>query len=643
MRGFQFEGSVDADASKRGTMGARAGINIKLVGGGTRQFDISDAALKSLKVHDGRSNLIFFTNGNQVTAIAARGEKCNMRVSARTGDTFTLQGDDGQSRLITLDAKTASRLHVKVGSHLQITTETATSGKILALDLVKKRDFDKFNVAARSRNDVDKHKTDVDVDVDVAKSHVARAKVDIDVAKTKKAKKADIDVVKADIDAVKTDIDGAKTKKSKKMKSDLAKLDIDQAKLDTDVARNDCGRGSSRSGNPAFANQMAKDAANDASGHNPPGLPHECVNPAGHTRGFCKSGGSASICGSGGSMGGGSAEVAVTENGHKKIKSKKTDNDVASADVDTAGGRGKCGPGKSRSGNPAYANQMAKDAANDASGHNPPGLPHECVNPAGHTRGFCKSSSSEGLCSSGGASGGSDNEVASNLEKPCGHSSSSRSHNNPAFANQMAKDAANDASGHNPPGLPHECVNPAGHTRGFCKTRSSESSAMCGGSAGGGSGTTPSDLHGGIAGRGPAAAPGTGVAPGTGLAPGSGNGGTANSAVAARGLQPSESGMRGPGAPVGAIPVAGGTFGSGTRGATRGGAPTHVLGAASGPAAGRRVAALPTRVLPVAIQPVGKKRCVWYKTGVLGASTGPYRIIGTSANGGKPVLHKKCR
>ena len=224
MRGSQFEGSVDADASKRGMMNAQAGINIRMTNGATRSFDISDAALKSLKVHDGRSNLIFFTNGNQVTAICSRGEKSNMRVSARTGDTFTLQGDDGQSRLITLDAKTASRLHVKVGSHLQVTTESATSGKILALDLVKKHDFDKFNVAARSRTDVDAAKVDID-----------RAKVDIDVAKTKKAKKVDIDIVKADIDAIKVDID---TKKTKKLDIDVAKLDIDKHKLDIDVDKN---------------------------------------------------------------------------------------------------------------------------------------------------------------------------------------------------------------------------------------------------------------------------------------------------------------------------------------------------------------------------------------------------------------------
>jgi hypothetical protein len=221
----------------------------------------------------------------------------------------------------------------------------------------------------------------------------------------------------------------------------------------------------------------------------------------------------------------------------------------------------------------------------------------------------------------------------------------------------MAKDARNDASGHNPPGLPHECVNPAGHTRGFCKTHDTESSAMCGsGSAGG---VTPSELQGGIANRN--AVPGTGAngaavnggVANRNLVPGTGASGPAavNGGVANRNLAPGPhgvavantgSGTRGPGAPVGVIPVAGGTFAPGAS-STSGG--THVLGASTGPTGKtRHVAALaPTRVLPVAIQPVGKRRCVWYKTGVLAASTGGYRIVGTSARNGKPVLHKKCR
>ncbi len=630
--GSEFEGSA-SDRDVFGA-GAKAGVHVKLSNGGTHDFSISDAALNSLKAHQGRGDLIFFTtNGQQITAVCARGEKDNMLVTARTGDTFMLRDKSGQTREITLDSKTAKRLHVKVGSDLEVTAMTATSGKIVALDLMKKHNFDKFNLSARSKTDVDVAKVDID-----------RAKADVDVAMAKKAKKADVDVVKSDIDVVKSDIDSAKTKKSKKLDSDIAKLDNDQRKLDVDVARADCGRSGSRSGNPAFANQMAKDAANDASGHNPPGLPHECVNPAGHTRGFCKSSSSGGVCG-GGSMGGGSEEVAKTDvdTKGKKSKNHKSDTEVAKADTDVAiSGAGKCGHGSSRNGNPAYANQMAKDAANDASGHNPPGLPHECVNPAGHTRGFCKSSSSESICGGGSGSGGSDTEVAANITKPCAPGTSSKNHSNPAFANQMAKDAANDASGHNPPGLPHECVNPAGHTRGFCKSHESTGSAMCGGIA-------PSNLHGGIASA-SVPAPARATVPGarnggSGTLPGGGTGAVPGPGIARAGTLPSDTrgGDRGPGSPVGMIPVAGGQFANGTRGATRGASPTHVLGASAGPTSGRRIAALPTRVLPVAIQPVGKRRCVWYKTGVLGASTGPYRIIGTSAVGGKPVLHKKCR
>ncbi len=497
MRGSEFEGNVDA-ASKRGSMGASAAINVRLSSGGTRTFGISDAALNALKKHQGRGDLIFFTtNSSEITAISARGEKSNMRVVARSGDTFTLEGNDGQTRVITLDSKTASRLQVKVGCHLQVTTNSATSGRIVALDLEKKHSFDKFSrksdidvakldvdrqkvdadtkkldvdrAKAKSTADMDVAKLDMDrrdvdidqekldidkakgkkadVDVDqqkldadrkqcdrdVALAEIDRAKTDID-TKAKKAKKADVDIVKADIDAVKSDVDTADTKKSKKLDKDIAKLDNDQRKLDLDVANGGCGRSASRSGNPAFANQMAKDAANDISGHNPPGLPHECVNPAGHTRGFCKSSSSGSMCGGGGETGGGS-------------------------------------------------------------------------------------------------------------------------------------------------------------------------------------GIAPTETQGGIA-----------------NAP-------------ARRFAPTGNVTRGPGSPVGFIPVGGGTYapsGSGTRGPGAASGPTHVLGASTGPTTGRRIAALPTRVLPVAIQPVGKRRCVWYKTGVLGASSGPYRVIGTSANG-KPVLHKKCR
>jgi hypothetical protein len=70
----------------------------------------------------------------------------------------------------------------------------------------------------------------------------------------------------------------------------------------------------------------------------------------------------------------------------------------------------------------------------------------------------------------------------------------------------MAKDAANDASGHNPPGLPHECVNPAGHTRGFCKSNDFANGQVCG---------TPGTA---------VASSGTYAPPGRSKGPGAGNG-----------------------------------------------------------------------------------------------------------------------
>ena len=674
--GTEFEGTETGLSG-----GATAAVTIKLGNGSSHTFPLSAAAAAALKAHQGHGNLIFFTtNGQEITAVSSPGEKDEMRVVARSGNTFTLQDKDGQTRLITLDKHTANRLHVKVGSDVDVTATSATSGRIVAVDLEKKHVFDKFARAPKSDVDVDvakrdvdradndidvakakkakkadidvvkadidavktdidvpkakkskkldidvakldndEHKldidvakpkkADVDVDVDVAKADVDidHAKADIDVAKAKKAKKTDVDVVKADIDQVKSDIDTGKGKKSKKLDIDVAKLDVDKQKMDVDVAMGACGHASSRQGNPAFANQMDKDAANDASGHNPPGLPHECLNPAGHTRGFCKSSSSAAMCGSGGTGLGGEneASVAVT--------------------------RSKCGPGSSRNGNPAFANQMDKDAANDASGHNPPGLPHECLNPAGHTRGFCKSSSSAAMCGSGGGIGGESATVAANMSKPCAPGTSSRSRSNPAFANQMAKDEANDVSGHNPPGLPHECVNPAGHTRGFCKGGGAETAASCGSSGTGGSAISPSELHGGIARSATPVNTGNSsgvISPGTGV-------NRAAVVTPGRSFTPATVGNR-----SGVIAPSGGPTGTAV------GAPTHVLGAAAAPGRrhrARHVAMVPTRVLPVAITPVGKRRCVWYKTGVLAASTGGYRIVGTSARSGKPKLHKKCR
>ena len=503
-------------------------VSLKLANGSTQTFAITSPALTALKSHGTKSEkLIFFTNnGTTITAVAAPGESTNMRVTGQNGNVFMLQGNDGQSRLIALDNGTIARLHVKTGSNLKIITKSATSGKVVALDMMKAQGSGKTKTVSRLK---------LDTHGGIARQVAANGK---------------------------------------------------------------CGPTSSRNGNPAFANQMAKDAANDASGHNPPGLPHECVNPAGHTRGFCKSESGSGICGGNGA-GSSESEVALA-----------------------AGGK-PCAPGKSRNGNPAFANQAAKDAANDASGHNPPGLPHECVNPAGHTRGFCKSQSSEALCGGNGAVS-SETEVGSVAGgKPCAPGTKSSRTGNPAFANQMAKDERNDISGHNPPGLPHECVNPAGHTRGFCKSKSSESGALCG-SAIASSGSNV------------AVTPGVANAPSVPTTP----------AVPSRftpGLFNNAGATRGPGAPMSFIPGPGGQFATSPRGAAVG-APTRVLGAATAPgAAHRRVAMLPARVLPVAITPVGKRRCVWYKTGVLAASTGGMRIVGTSAIGGKPKLHKKCR
>jgi hypothetical protein len=578
-RGSEFEGSADGIGA-----GAKAGVHIKLANGATHDFDISAAALSSLKARQDHGQLIFFANGQQITAVCNRGEKDNMRVTARTGDTFMLQDQSGQTRLINLDSKTANRLHVKVGSNLQVTALTATSGKIVALDLVKKHDFDKFSGSRgveAAKLDVDRQKVDFDrqkLDNDRAKS---KSTVDVDVAKV------DMDRRDVDMDQVKLDIDKAKGNKTD-IDADQRKLDIDKKKCDRDVAQADVDT------------KKAKKSDVDV------------------------------------------AKTDVDTKGHKAKKSR-SDVDVAA----TTGGMGKCGHGSSRNGNPAFANQMAKDAANDASGHNPPGLPHECVNPAGHTRGFCKSSSSASICGGGMGSGGGETDMAANISKPCGPGTSSKNHGNPAFANQMAKDAANDASGHNPPGLPHECVNPAGHTRGFCKSSESSSPAMCGGGSSGG--ISPTDLHGGIASApvGPNRSGGIGgnaATPVRGFqaAPVNGSGGSANAGTTVRGFQPSVANGSGGSANAGTS-VRGFRPGAVPVGGRAAGAPTHVLGVSTGPTSGRRIAALPTRVLPVAIQPVGKRRCVWYKTGVLGASTGPRYIVGTSAMSGKPVLHKKCR
>ena len=608
-----------------------ASVDVKSSDGRTQTYDVDGPVLAALKSHEGQKGLVFFsTDGKRLSGVSAIGERTNMRVMSRRGNTFLMQGADGETRLIALDARSINRLHIKVGSNLQLTTRDVHSERVVALDLVKAHAFDKFSARGRK------------LDRDVAKAK----KSDIDVAK---AKKSDVDVARAK----KSDVDKAK------------KPDADESKV-ASRSKGKCGEGSGRNGNPAYANQMAKDAANDASGHNPPGLPHECVNPAGHTRGFCKGGSSGVDC-SGVSAGGESVAMDQdTIRTKTKMETDRSDNVVAN--------RGKCGESKSRNGNPAYANQMAKDAANDASGHNPPGLPHECVNPAGHTRGFCKGGSSVADCSGVSAGGEAvaadtesvhthkakknvDTDVASNGRNGrCGESSKSGRRGNPAYANQMAKDAANDASGHNPPGLPHECVNPAGHTRGFCKGGQSESIASCGAGVAGAAVASAGSFvpaRSNAPGNGFAAAPparGGATAPHMGngsVGPRPGNGSMAPGTVASgNGYgSPSAPGYVAPAAASGpgytspaGYPTAVAASRSAARRAHR--APTNVMGAAYGPAARR------TRVSPMEVaveRPVASRPCVWRKTTVAAAYYRPSYRVGTSyVSGSHPIHHKKC-
>ncbi len=200
--GSEFEGTVNGT----GPANAKAAVNIKLSNGSSRTFAISSAAAESLKAHQSRGDLIFFTtNGQQVTAVCSRGEKDNMRVTARTGDTFMLQDQSGQTRLITLDSETANRLHVKVGSNVQVTALSATSGKIVALDLEKKHQFDKFALGEKSdvaKLDSDRRKADSDLrklNADRAKGDTSQVAIDADVAK------ADADRAQCDRDQAKLD------------------------------------------------------------------------------------------------------------------------------------------------------------------------------------------------------------------------------------------------------------------------------------------------------------------------------------------------------------------------------------------------------------------------------------------------------
>lgn len=572
----------DTDRASKWDRGSAQGINgnsddvvqnrvvIKMASGQSAQFDVDSRMAAAIKARGDHKALIFYSSdGKDVTSVSAIGERCHGQVVGTSGNSILFRTDDGQTRILSFGAAGA-KLHLRAGSKISVETEDATHARVISDDLLKKHAFDKFD---------------------------KRATADVD-AKAKKAKKADVDVA------------DAKAKKAKKRDTDLADNTQDTS------TKSKCGASSGRRGGRAFANQMAKDAANDASGHNPPGLPHECVNPAGHTRGFCKSGESSVDCSG----------------------SSSTDNDVA-MDSGSSSSKGKCGESASSRHGRAYANQMAKDAANDASGHNPPGLPHECVNPAGHVRGFCKSGSSEVDCSGSGT----ENDVAadtggSTSKGKCGESASASSRHGRAYANQMAKDAANDASGHNPPGLPHECINPAGHTRGWCKSGSTESDVSCTSAVAAQSspsvankpGTSPVVGGGANAPAGPAVVAGgaNAASPAVVAGPHAVNvPGFASTPLGGPGMVVGPStgtGYVGPAAAatapksIAAVPV-------------RAKHPTRVMGAAVGPES-------------IQLVPLSKTPCVWHRTAVMGAAVGPSQRVGRLyASGSHVHRHTNCR
>ena len=525
---------------------------IKLQNGSTLQLDVDDRLLSSIKARGDHKDLIFYTsNGTAVTSVSAVGERAHGRVAAINGTAILFKTDDGQTRILALDRKAAARMHLHVGSAISVQALDEKRARVVSDELLAKHEFDKFS-----------------------------------------AKRV-------------ADVDGAKAKKSKK------KTDNDVADVDSSGGRHTkgkCGESSSGGRGRAFANQMAKDAANDASGHNPPGLPHECINPAGHTRGFCKSGASEVDC-----SGGGSGD---------------TENDVAQ----NAPEKGKCGDSASSHGRGrAYANQMAKDARNDASGHNPPGLPHECLNPAGHTRGWCKSGSSDVDCSS---SSDTENDVAQNgpSKAKCDETSASSHGRGRAYANQMAKDARNDSSGHNPPGLPHECINPAGHTRGWCKQHTSQEETDCA------SGAAVAAAAVNTPGANASGAPTAASVPVAGSAPVNGNIG--GHAVLAPNVVPG--GPRGVFVPVGP----GGSSVGAPAGTTVGAVPAGAATVASVPGHKHPTRVMGAAVGPESIQlvPLSKTPCVWHRTAVMGAAVGPYQRIGRSYTPGSHVhRHSNCR
>ena len=547
----QFRGDVDTISQNK--------VTIKINGGAsTRTFDVDDKMAAKIKARENEKGLVFFsTDGQHITSMSRVNETAHAKVVSISGITVTIQLQDGETRLLGMDQKSQKRLHLRAGSDIDVTTRDDNSARVVSEEQLKKHWSDKFSGARR----------------------VAKAGVDVDTRKAHKKGKA--------------------------------KSDRDTRVADNDVIKSKCGESGKGRNGRAFANQMAKDARNDASGHNPPGLPHACVNPAGHTRGFCKSKSNDVDCSGSGA----------------------TDNDVASTDTDHSQqhvAKSKCGESaKSASAQGrAFANQMAKDARNDASGHNPPGLPHECVNPAGHTRGWCKSrsESSDVDCS---GSGSTDTEVAATdtengahvAKNKCGESAKSGKGHGRAFANQMALDARNDASGHNPPGLPHECVNPAGHTRGWCKTRSETADVECSASTGTEVASVPNTVSGVT--NAPNTAPGNssgtlgaGSSP-TIVSPGHGGPATRPGGPVTR-----------PGGPLvipapGVVPIGGNSPVIGPTSiaaapvpvvASKAKHPTRVLGASTGPAS------------IALVRPLANTPCVWHKTAVLGASITPRRI-----------------
>lgn len=561
MQGGDTDSSTQFQGGVTGLDEKNAKIHLKMRDGSDRDFDVDTAVLNDLKTRKDTKNLLFFSaDGRRITAVAQIGETDRARVMGMNNGALTIQTANGETRVITLDAKSIARLKLHTGSDVDVTAGGPQGGRIVAVDMLKKHAADKFaNKFARNT------------------AHNSNSIHGASAAAKHKARKSD-----ADIDNRVADNDAAKAAA--------------------------CGKRSGSSHGRAFANQMAKDASNDASGHNPPGLPHECVNPAGHTRGFCKSGSSQSDCSSG------SAVASDNES--------NTNRDTTANNGPAKCGKGAASNGRSR----AFDNQMAKDAANDASGHNPPGLPHECVNPAGHTRGFCKGGESSDCSSGSSLASTADVETShNNAPQNCERGSTHASGHGRAFANQMAKDASNDASGHNPPGLPHECVNPAGHTRGWCKDHSEATSATCASATlattGSASALTTSS----------AAAP---------AAAGSGN---------AAPLRPSALGARTPAlAPVPAgNAMAGNQIASIARGTS--GSSTAPAGlAATGPVASTGVPVHhPTRVMGAAVgpsqihlvRPLANTPCVWRKTTVAAATYHRSRRVGTSYTAGHHPLH----